>query len=152
MTTPRSLHRLRRALRLPRSIRGRTLALGASLVTVLALVQLPVCAMGMDGCMLGGAGDTAAGAGHDAVATGDACPLSGDGTMTCCPDEPAEQVPATPDTSGKDTRAQVAAQASACATPPQLPLVTDEAAHAATKAAEPGTDVPLYTLHESYLN
>lgn len=127
------------------------LSLGASLVTVLALVQLPVCAMGMDGCMLGGADASAAD--HAAVVTGDACPLSPAGTMTCCPEEPTEQVPAVPDSAGKDVRTQVAVQADACAGDGLVPpAVGDGRRDAPPEAAPAGSDVPLYTLHESYLN
>ena len=148
VTTSRPIRRLLRALRFPRDLRGRTLAAGASLVTVLALVQMPVCAMGMDGCMLPARDASAAAA--EGMA-GAACPMSAAGAMECCTGEPAEQPPATPDAPGKDARFLVAAQADSCPGTDGLRPVADEAGSKAP-AGGAASEVPLYTLLSSYLN
>jgi len=161
VTTNRPIHhRLARLRAGFRTHRASILAVGASVVTVLALIQVPVCGMNMDACLMmsssGGAGS--AGASHGASDTpmaGAACPLAGpNGGMECCADDAANQVPTdkpqAPDQQlqkqpqAPPSDADCVAQCVPCG-PDGQPLDTPDG-----QGAVP--EVPLYTLFSSYLS
>lgn len=149
MTTRSSTSRAFRALR---TRRASLVAVAASVVTVLALIQVPLCGMAVEACVLPSQG--ASTSHDDGAPTGAACSLAGsDAAMECCADEAHGQSPVQPE--GTDTQAQKQLQPPAlrdgcigecipCG-PEGAPLQTESRDGAVPQ-------VPLYTLFSSYLN
>lgn len=158
MTTNRSIRHRFAGLRAGfRRHRSSIFAVAASVVTVLALIQVPVCGMDMDACMLmsSGAAEAPSGAAGGAT-TGAACPLAGpNGGMECCAEDASDQAPADNPARSTDQQLQKQPQAqvpdSDCVAecvpcgPDGRPLDTPDG-----RSAVP--EIPLYTLFSSYLS
>ena len=158
MTTNRPIHHRFAGLRAGfRAHRSSIFAVAASVVTVLALIQVPVCGMDMDACMLMSSGTAEAPSGPTGgVSTGAACPLAGpNGGMECCAKDASDQAPADNPARATDQQLQKQPQAPSPDTecvaqcvpcgPDGQPLDTPDG-----QGAVP--EVPLYTLFSSYLS
>jgi len=155
VTTNRPIHHRLTGLRAGfRTHRGSIFAVAASVVTVLALIQVPVCGMDMDACMLMSSGAEDAPSGG--AVTGAACPLAGaGGGMECCADDATGQMPAENPPKAADQQLQKQPQAQPSDTecvaqcvpcgPDGEPLDSPDG-----QGAVP--EVPLYTLFSSYLS
>jgi len=160
VTTNRSIrHRLAGLRAGFRAHRSSILAVAASVVTVLALIQVPICGMDMDACLLmrHGGSHSATGdqAGPGEAHAGAACPLAGpNGGMDCCAGTadgkaPAQAPRGTDQQLQKQPQAPVAdgqcvAQCVPCA-PDEVPVETQDGQGVVPQA-------PLYTLFSSYLS
>ncbi len=166
MTTNRTLRHRLAGLRVGfRAHRSSILAVAASVVTVLALIQVPVCGMDMEACLLRSSGASGSGAAADAPSNsmprsmeGAACPLAGPhgqmGDMECCAGDATGKVPAE---DPKAPEQQLQKQ-------PQAPLSDTDCVAQCVPCGPDGQpidapdgdgalpDVPLYTLFSSFLS
>lgn len=147
-----------------RTRRSAILAVGASVVTVLALIQVPVCGMNMEACLLMSSGSSNSGGAASAPSdgmggmegmAGAACPLAGpNGGMECCAGDATGKAPAE-DPKAADHQLQKQPQAQSPDTEcvaQCVPCGPDGEPIDAPDGQGAVPEVPLYTLFSSYLS